>query len=299
MCASTSDVNADSRPLDAARAFLFTPANRPDRFAKAAATGADALILDLEDAVAGAGKDAARANLVTHFSGDWRAMLAPGQRCGLRVNNVHTHAGLRDLAALADAGLRPDFVLVPKVESAFEIRLYARQLAGVPLLAAVESARGVEAAIDIAAADGAVQGLVFGGADLAADLRASFAWEPLYAARARIVQAAAIAGIAAIDVPHFVLDDAEALRAEAARAKAMGFTGKLAIHPKQIAPIADVFTPSEAEVAEAREIVAALEAAHGNVVEHKGRMVEGPVVRAAQRVLARAAIGAGGGKPAR
>jgi citrate lyase beta subunit len=144
-----------------------------------------------------------------------------------------------------------------------------------------------------------VQGLDFGGADLAVDLRATLAWEPLYAARARIVQAAAIAGVAAVDVPHFVLDDVAALRDEAARAKAMGFTGKLAIHPKQIAPIVGVFSPSEAEVAEAREIVAALAAAHGNVVEHKGRMVEGPVVKAAERVLARAALSAGAASPSR
>jgi citrate lyase beta subunit len=277
--------------LATARALLFTPANRPDRFAKAAATGADALILDLEDAVSAAGKDEARANLVAHFAGDWRAGLAPHQHCGLRVNNVHTPAGLADLAAIARAALRPDFVLVPKVESPFEMRLYARHLPGVPLLAAIESARGVEAAIDVATGDLAVQGLVFGGADLAVDLRAALAWEPLYAARARIVQAAAIAGIAAVDVPHFVLDDAAALAEEARRAKGMGFTGKLAIHPKQLAPILEVFTPTEAEVAEAREIVAALEAAGGNVVEFRGRMVEGPVVKAAQRVLALAARG--------
>lgn len=272
--------------LDHARVFLFTPANRPDRFGKAAATGADALILDLEDAVSAAGKDEARANLVAHFSGDWRSALAPGQHCGLRVNNVHTAAGLRDLAALADAALRPGFVLIPKVESAFEVKLYARLLPGVPLLSAIESARGVEAAVEIATADPAVRGLVFGGADLAVDLRAALAWEPLYAARARIVQAASIGGIAAIDLPHFVLDDAAALAAEAGRAKAMGFTGKLAIHPMQIAPIVGAFTPSAAEVAEARDIVAALEAAGGNVVEHRGKMVEGPVVKAAQRVLA-------------
>jgi citrate lyase beta subunit len=275
--------------LDSARAFLFTPANRPERFPKAAATGADALILDLEDAVSGAGKDEARANLVAHFGGDWRGILKAGQVCGLRVNNIHTPAGLKDLEALAAARVRPDFVLVPKVESAFEVRLYARHLPGVALLPAIESARGVEAAIEIAAADPCVRALVFGGADLAVDLRATLAWEPLYAARARIVQAAAIAQIGAVDVPHFVLDDAGALADDARRVKALGFTGKLAIHPKQIAPILEVFTPSAAEVAEARAIVAALEAAGGNAVEYKGRMVEGPVVKAALRVLALAA----------
>lgn len=282
----------DGRPLDTARALLFTPANRPDRFPKAAATGADALILDLEDAVADAGKAAARVALLDHFAGDWRAILQPGQICGLRVNNIHTAHGLADLAALVARGTRPGFVLVPKVESAFEVRLYARHLPGVPLLPAIESARGVEAAIDIATADRAVQGLAFGGADLALDLRATMSWEALYAARARIVQAAAIAGIAAIDVPHFVLDDADALGADAARVKAMGFTGKLAIHPKQVGPIAAVFTPTPDEVAAAREIVAALAAAGGNAVEHRGRMVEGPVVKAAQRVVALAIRGA-------
>jgi (S)-citramalyl-CoA lyase len=272
--------------FDSVRVFLFTPANRPERFPKAAATGADALILDLEDAVAGAGKAEARANLVAHFRGDWRRDLARGQVCGLRVNNLHTAAGLRDLAEIAEAGLRPDFVVVPKVESAAEVRVYARHLPGVALLPAIESARGVEAAIDIATADPLVQGLAFGGADLAVDLRAALTWEPMLAARSRLVQAAAIAGIAVVDVPHFVLDDADGIKADAARAKALGFTAKLAIHPKQIAPIVEVFTPSDAEIAEAREIVAALEKAGGNAVEYRGKMVEGPVVKAAQRVIA-------------
>ena len=273
-------------PLDSARAFLFTPANRPDRFAKAAASGADALILDLEDAVYGTAKDEARANLITHFRGDWRRDLQRGQVCGLRVNNLHTAAGLRDLADIAAAGLRPDFIVIPKVESAAEVRVYARHLPGVALLPAIESARGVEEAINIATADPLVQGLAFGGADLAVDLRATLTWESMFASRSRLVQAASIACIAVVDVPHFVLDDAEALKADAARVKALGFTGKLAIHPKQIAPIIEVFTPSGQEVAEAREIVAALERAGGNVVEYRGKMVEGPVVKAAQRVIA-------------
>jgi citrate lyase beta subunit len=268
------------------RAALFTPGSRPDRFAKAAATGADGLILDLEDAVALPGKDEARATVVEHFRAGHRRSLAPGQVCGLRVNNIHTGAGVRDLDALASAGIAPDFVVLPKVESAFEVRLYARHLPGIPLVCIVESARGLEAAMEIAHADARVRALAFGGVDLAADLRAELAWEPLLYGRSRLVQAAASTGLGLLDVPHLALDDAAALAAECARAKALGFTGKLAIHPKQVAPIMEAFTPAAAEIERAARMIAALEAAGGNAVEFEGKMLEGPVVRSARRMLA-------------
>jgi len=269
------------------RALLFTPGNRAERFAKAAATGADALILDLEDAVSLAGKDEARATLVEHFRAGHRRGLAAGQVCGLRVNNIHTSAGVRDLDALVTAGVAPDFILLPKVESAVEVRLYTRHLPAIPLVCTIESARGLEAATEIANADPRVRAIAFGGVDLAADLRAELAWEPLLWGRGRIVQAAATAGIAAVDVPHVVIDDEAGLRNDAARAKAMGYSAKLAIHPKQVPPILEVFTPTAAELERARGIVAACEAAGGNVVEYQGKMIDGPVVKAAQQLLAR------------
>ena len=276
--------------LSHCRALLFTPGNRPERFAKAAATGADALILDLEDAVAAPAKDDARATVVAHFRGDFRAGLAPHQLKGLRVNNIHTPAGVRDLDALASSGVAPDFVLLPKVESAFEVRLYARHLeggqAGIAFGCLIESARGLEAAMEIAQADPRVRVLAFGGVDLAADLRAELAWEPLLYGRSRLVQAAASAGLGLLDVPHLALDDEAALAAECARVKALGFTSKLAIHPKQVAPILAAFTPTAAEIDRAARMVAALEQAGGNAVEFEGKMLEGPVVKAAQRVLA-------------
>jgi len=270
------------------RVLLFTPGNRPDRFAKAAATGADGLILDLEDAVSLAGKDEARATLIEHFRTGHRRGLAASQVSGLRVNNIHTPAGVRDLDALVTAGVAPDFVLLPKVESAFEVRLYARLLAGIPLVCTIESARGLEAATEIANADPRVRAMAFGGVDLAADLRADLAWEPLLWGRSRIVQAAATAGITAIDVPHVVIDDEAGLRADALRAKAMGYLAKLAIHPKQVPAVLDVFTPTPAEIERARGIVAADEAAGGNVVEYQGKMIDAPVVKAARQLLARA-----------
>lgn len=276
--------------LSHCRALLFTPGNRPERFAKAAATGADGLILDLEDAVAAPAKDDARATVVAHFRGDFRAGLAPHQLKGLRVNNIHTAAGVRDLDALVSSGVAPDFVLLPKVESAFEVRLYARHLeggqAGIAFGCLIESARGLEAAMAIAQADPRVRILAFGGVDLAADLRAELAWEPLLYGRSRLVQAAASAGLGLLDVPHLALDDEAALAAECARVKALGFTSKLAIHPKQVAPILAAFTPTAAEIDRAARMVAALEQAGGNAVEFEGKMLEGPVVKAAQRVLA-------------
>lgn len=284
---------AASRPaakpdLGLCRVLLFTPGNRPDRFDKAAATGADGILLDLEDAVSAAGKDEARATLIAHFRGDFRRALAPGQLCGLRVNNLHTAAGVRDLDALAAAGVAPDFIMLPKVESAAEVQAYARLLPGIPLACAIESARGLDAATAIANADRCVRALAFGGADLAVDLGAELAWEPLLAARSRMVQAAATAGIAVFDVPHVVLNDDIGLRNDAVRAKAMGFGAKLAIHPRQVPIILEVFTPTAAELARAEALVAAYEAAGGNVVEYQGKMVEGPIVKAAQAVLARA-----------
>jgi len=131
-----------------------------------------------------------------------------------------------------------------------------------------------------------VRALAFGGVDLAADLRAELAREPLLWGRGRLVQAAATAGIAAIDVPHVVIDDEGGLRSDAARTKAMGYTAKLAIHPRQVPPILEVFTPTPAELERARGIVAACEAAGGNVVEYQGKMIDEPVVKAARRILA-------------
>lgn len=271
-------------------AALFTPANRPERFAKAAATGADALIFDLEDAVAAGEKGTARDAVIAHFAGDFRKALAAGQVAGVRINNAHTPAGLRDLLALAESRVIPDFVLLPKVESPFEVLLAARHLsgaqAGIPFVCAIESARGLDAAVDIACASPRVRALALGGADLAVDLRADASWESLLFARARLVQAAAMAGIGVLDSPHFDLSDDAGLAETSRRAKALGFTGRLAVHPRQVPVIQSAFLPTPEEVARAERIVAALDAAGGNVCELDGQMVEGPIVQAAHRVLA-------------
>lgn len=278
----------DGRPR---RSWLFTPATRPDRFDRAAQSGADALIIDLEDAVAPADKAAARDAALT-------ALATPPVRPilrALRINAPSTADGLEDLLALmrAPADRLPDCVIVPKADSADMIRWIDGLLAGagnpLPLVALIESARGIAAAEDIARASPRLAALLFGAADLSADLGCATAWEPLLSARSRLVNAAALAGIEAIDSPFFALNDSAGLEREAAAALALGFGAKAAIHPTQVAGINAALTPTEAETAQARRIVA--ESAKGVAVVD-GRMIDEAMARKARRILSRAASAA-------
>jgi citrate lyase beta subunit len=270
------------------RSLLFCPATKPERFGAATASGADGVIVDLEDAVPPAEKDAARASALAWFG----TPATPGVARCLRPCSLRTPHGLRDALALVETGTAPDFLVVPKVESPEELAILAAVLDGpcerTRFLALVETARGLAAA-DRIAAHPRVAALVLGGADLAAGLGAELAWEPLLWARSRLVQAAASAGVAVIDVPHLVLSDAAALADECARVRRLGFTGKLAIHPKQVEAVNAAFTPQGAETLRARRIVEAAAAAGGGVCVVDGTMVDAPVLRAAERTLARAA----------
>ena len=265
------------------RSWLFCPANVPDRFTKALASGADAVIFDLEDAVPPDDKVAARRHAIEIVG---RPGVARVVRC-LRMNALQTADGLRDVLALLEARCTPDVLIVPKVESERDLVLVARLLGALcpALVPLVETARGVLEAERIATHPRVV-GLAFGGADLAADLGVDVDWEALAWSRQRLVHAAATAGVAVIDVPHLVLDDASSLAAESARARRIGFTGKLAIHPRQIDAINAAFTPTAADVARASRVVAAIDAAGGGVCVVDGKMVDAPVVRAARRILA-------------
>ena len=193
------------------RSWLFTPGTRPDRFGRAAEAGADVLILDLEDAVAPAAKSRARADVLAFLAGARPA----GTAVALRINALRTPDGLADLSALLAAPAQPDYVVVPKVESADELGLIDAWMAsrGSParLVALIESAGGLAGADAIARATPRLAALMLGAADLAADLGAVAAWEPLLLGRATVVRAAALGGLLAIDAPCFVLRDAETL----------------------------------------------------------------------------------------
>jgi (S)-citramalyl-CoA lyase len=264
------------------RSWLFTPATKPDRFDRAAEAGADVLILDLEDAVAPPDKEAARRSALEWLAGQGGGGVARV----LRVNAPGTLFGLEDLLALARSPAQPDMVLVPKADSAGTLRLVDAVLgeAGktARLVALIESAQGVAAAEEIARSTPRLAALFFGAADLAADLGADVAWEPLLAARSRVVNAAALAGLAAVDSPFFALAEDEGLRAEARAASRMGFTAKAAIHPRQVAAINEAFTPTADQVSEARLILAENAKGVGTV---GGRMIDEAVARKARRIL--------------
>jgi citrate lyase subunit beta/citryl-CoA lyase len=250
---------------------------------KAATLAADEVILDLEDGVAADAKDAARANLAL---GRARGTLA------IRINGTATEWWRDDLAAVAEAGpdVRPDVVVVPKVESADEVRAVAELVpAGVGLEAQIESARGLIEVERIAAAGGPLEALVFGPGDFAASLGVPVltigAGASEYAL-ARIAVAARANGLQPVDGPYAELHDLEGLRADARRALALGYDGKWVIHPDQIEPVNDAFTPSSEQLERARRILAAADGA----VAVDGAMVDAASKRMAEAVLARAAL---------
>ncbi|MFT6533770.1 MAG: citrate lyase subunit beta/citryl-CoA lyase [Limimaricola cinnabarinus] len=254
------------------RSFLFVPANRPERFAKAAASGADAVILDLEDAVAREDKEAARAALDTRFT-DLPVIV--------RVNAIGTEWHDADLAALRALGVAA--VMLPKSETPETVSEVHRQLGGqMPLLALVESAQGLANARTIAAAQGVAR-LVFGSIDYCADLGCAHLREILQPARAELVLASRLAGIAApVDGVTTDLSDPEITRSDASHARDHGMTGKLCIHPKQVAPTIAAFLPSDVERDWARRVLAAGDGA----VAVDGAMVDEPVRIRARTILA-------------
>lgn len=264
------------------RSLLFVPGTRPDRFGKAVAAGADAVIIDLEDAVLPADKAAARGETLA-WLGAWR-----GRHLGLRINSPRTAFGCADLSALAASGAtgRADFLVVPKAETGVDLEIVGEALGRkIPLIAVIESGRALSNAHEIAAK--ATGGVVFGGVDFSANLGADLSdWDAMLTARATIAAACGAAGVPAYDVPFLDTADTDGLAVSTRRAKAMGFSGRACIHPDQILPVNAVFTPTEAEIAEARAIIAAMEAG-GGVSLHKGKMIDRPVILAAERLLAR------------
>lgn len=268
----------------ACRSMLVTPALEPTRFDKAAEVGADVGLLDLEDGVPRAFKSEARRLATEH--------LARGRRpvpMALRINSLHTEDGLRDVLALLDTGARPDIVLLPKVESPSELQqldaLLSPRLPDVALLAIIETSRGVASVEAIATATPRLQGLVFGSADLSAQLGIPLTWEPMLYARSRIAMAAGAAGLSAIDSPCFELADLDGVEEETRRARALGFVGKIVIHPAQVPTVHRALRPCARSVDHARRVVAQAEEGNGGIRRLGNAMVGPPLVAAARRVL--------------
>ncbi|PRX55867.1 citrate lyase subunit beta/citryl-CoA lyase [Nonomuraea fuscirosea] len=264
--------------------WLYVPGDRPERFDKAVASGADVVIIDLEDAVAPAKKDEARRNAVAYLRAQ-HGRPARWPRLHVRVNDPATARGRDDLAAV---GPFADGVRLPKVESTAALDA----VTGAPAYALLESAAGILAAREIAAHP-SVAGVALGEQDLAAELAVTDE-QAMNQLRLQVVLAAAAAGLP--PVPMSVYPDVkdEAGLADSCRAgRAIGLFGRTAIHPRQIPVIRRAFRPAEEEVARAAEIVAAAEQAEragvGAVALPDGRFLDVPIVARARRTVALAA----------
>lgn len=265
-----------------ARSWLFVPATRRERFAKAAASGADRVIVDLEDAVAPAEKrDAARALV--------GAPMPAGVPAYLRVNGVGTEWFEDDVAVAAQLVVAG--IVLPKADAGHVARAAAALPAALRIVPIVETAAGIWNALEIARAPG-VERLAFGALDLQLDAGMRDEGDAMAYARSRVVLASRVAGIAPpIDSVSLAIDDEAAVSVDAERGRRFGFAGKLCIHPRQIGPTNRVFQPSEADVEWAEAVLAAFAArppGDGAAFSFRGTMVDRPVVERARQIVAQA-----------
>ena len=268
------------------RTYLFVPGNRPERFAKALASRADRVVLDLEDAVALPAKGEARDAIAR-----WSVQAADEDRARIvvRINDAQSSAFADDLQLLRDAGI--ESVMLPKAESAGQLQAVRAVMPHARVLALIESASGVTNVQQVAAAKG-VACLVFGTLDYALDLDLDIADSPEGLAHAASVLALAsrVAGLSAPVAgvtPQF--DDEQCLLADLAWSRRHGFGAKLCIHPRQVAPIHAALT-SRAEAVDLARRVLAGEAASPGAAQLDGRMIDRPVVLQAERTLRRAGV---------
>lgn len=270
--------------IRARRSLLFAPGNRPGVFDKALAAGADIVCIDLEDAVPPQDKESARGDAIGFLTS------APGPERVVRINSPRSRDGMADLLALIAAQPEGGTVFLPKVADPFEVRLVDEILteAGLDLSIAVliESAEGLEKVAGILTASTRVAWTMFGAADFAAEMGVAVAHEPLLYARQRLLHAARLAGVDTIDVPSLAFRDLDIVAAEAAAARTLGFDGKAALHPSNIATVNAAFTPEPEQIAEAERVIAAYEASPNGLAVLDGKLVEKPVIRAMSRILA-------------
>ena len=263
--------------------WLFVPADRPDRFGKALRAGADEVILDLEDAVAQDAKRAARAHVV-----DW---LSDRHSSWVRINRSGTPWHVDDIDAVACCdGLRG--LVVPKAEEPGVITAIAARVAllrGVdrPIVALVETALGV-LELDALSRCPAISRLAFGSIDFALDIDAHETDEALLHARSSLVVASRAAGLPSpIEGVTVDVRNPDLVIAAARRARALGFGGKLCIHPRQVEAVNAAFAPTEAELEWARRVLSAVQESDGSAFTLDGRMVDEPVLARAKRIIER------------
>ena len=274
--------------------MMFVPGNNPGMMADAHIYGPDSIMLDLEDSVTLAEKDAARL-LVYHAL---QSVDYGNTEMVVRINPLNTPFGRKDIEAVVRAGVQ--VIRMPKTETADEVREVEAEILRVEqrlgcvgrtqIMAAIESALGVVNAYDIATASSRMMGIALGAEDYCANLKTQRtpSGNELQLARQTIVVAARAAGIDALDTVYSNLNDMDTFRAEVEYIKSLGFDGKSIINPRQIEVVNEVFAPKEKDIAKARTILAAIkeaEARGSGVVSVNGKMVDKPVVIRAQRTI--------------
>lgn len=279
------------------RTMMFMPGNKPKMLNNGASYGANCLILDLEDAIAVTQKDAAR-NLVAFAL---RELDFPCE-IAIRPNHISTPYGLDDLKVVLPA--KPDIIRLPKVESAEDIKFVSDMIdqveakegftpGTIKMMAAIETVKGMRQAYQIATASPRMVALAIGGEDYITDLqthRTEHGIE-LFFARSQLLAAAREAGIQAIDTVYSNVKNMDGFRDEVTRIKEMGFDGKSVVHPSQIAVVNEIFTPSDDEIRHALKVVKASAdaAARGvGVITVNGKMIDGPLITRAERIIAQA-----------
>ena len=264
-----------NKPFIVPVAPLFVPGDRPDLFAKAAASGADAIIIDLEDAIAPQSKESARKAACRHDISSVPVIL--------RINGAGTAWHADDLAALSAADIAA--VMLPKAETSESIAAMSRALGRpLPVIALIESAKGLGSLVQVLTAPH-IAAIAFGSLDYSVDLDCSPDWDSLVAARSEIVLRSRLAGLPGpLDGVTTNLTDQEITEQDAARARRLGFCGKLAIHPRQIGPILTAMSPTPDEIAWAKKVLTSVN--DSALVAVDGDMVDAPVIARARRILA-------------
>jgi len=260
--------------------LLFVPANRPERVEKAFASSANAVIVDLEDAVDPSGKDGARECL-----GQWLATAASGKKPWVRINAIDSPWFDADLAWLRTHAGRLSGVMLPKVAACSDIDALAA-VTDLPVIALIESARGLLALAQLVLHP-RVQRLAFGSADLAHDLGCEDDWALMLPYRASLVLHSSAQGLPApIDGVSFTLDQLDLVEQDARQASRLGFGAKLCIHPAQLAPCLRGFAPTETQRQWAEQVLAAAHSGDG-AQRVRGQMIDRPVIERARRLLQR------------
>lgn len=275
----------EATAASSARSYLFVPADRPDRLAKALITAADIVVVDLEDAVAVDSKLRARDALAS--------AAFPRERVMVRINGSTTEWCSPDIDAMKTLGVTA--VMLPKAEDAAEIAGVAARLGpAVAIIALVETAAGVWNALEIARAP-QVARLAFGSIDFALDANTSLDDTALLYARSRLVLASRVARLPQpIDGVTTAIDKPFVLEADARAGHPLGYGAKLCIHPKQVELVNRVYTPSDEEVAWALAVMAAAESSSGAAAQLSGQMIDLPIIKRAERIARLAGRSAGG-----